>query len=81
VAQYFSAYGFKPQSEAVWHMLGPGKPKPKLTIFVRQHIKAAKHTWYIIESSLVMYNKIPIAAWTGLHRASWHICGSISTCL
>jgi len=59
VVQYLAAYGYKPQSEVVWHILECGESRPKLAIHVRQHIEAAKHTWYIIESSLVLDSKDP----------------------
>jgi len=60
VVQYISAYGYKPKDENVWQVSSHADFRPRLLVCVRQHIEAAKHTWYIVESSLMMDEHSPV---------------------
>jgi len=59
VVSYISGYGYTPKDTEVWQAAScsQSRPKvlrPKFQVNVRQHIEAAKHTWYIVESSLLL---------------------------
>jgi len=60
VVSYISPYGYTPKDKDVWQAptsLKLPRPKvlrPKFQVSVRQHIEAATHTWYIVESSLLL---------------------------
>jgi len=59
VVSYISAYGYTPKDTDVWQVSScsqtrPKVLRPKFQVNVRQHIEAAKHTWYIVESSLLL---------------------------
>jgi len=60
VEQYISAYGYKPKDEHVWQVSSHNDFRPRLSVCVRQHVEAAKHTWYIVEISLMMDEHGPV---------------------
>jgi len=73
VAQYISAYGYRPRDDMVWERFAGDTStltRPTLQIRVRQHIEAAKHTWYIVESTLRMdgAERLPRLDWLAPRR-------------
>jgi len=73
VAPYISAYGYRPKGDLSWEVPPGNKTayaRPTLAIRVRQHIEAAKHTWYIVESTLRMEggDRVPRLDWLAPRR-------------
>lgn len=70
---YLSSYGYRAASEAFWRVSPgtPGMSGPLLQIRVTQHIEASRHTWYMIECTLVMegdFGVMPPIDWLAPRR-------------
>jgi len=65
---YISAYGYAPKDEDLWQVASvcQSRPEPLRPTFqanVQRHVEGADHTWYLLESSLLL-DRPP-------HRLDW----------
>lgn len=85
VVPYVASFGYTPKTDMAWgHSQqtpkaagGPGS-KPLVTLRVREHFEAAKHTWYVIECSLLLEGpgRVPRLDWLAPRRLA-HLRGHL----